>query len=153
MKIPGITLALLLPLLSTAQSPNPDLTKVTVFMSKEMGMGAYGLNRIKVYVDGVGRYLPTDGFFTVALPSGEHVISSGAAVLIARREQLDLALKPGGHVYVVESMEAGAWRGRLTLRLVTCEELAGRHLSGSLRPVTDTEGVLPEKTFPECPSK
>jgi hypothetical protein len=150
MNIPGVTLALVLPFLSTTQSPNPNLAQVTVFISKNMGTGAYGLNRMKIYIDGVGRYLPADRFFTVTLPPGEHVISSGAAVLIARRQRLNLTLEPGAHVYVIESMERGRWRGRLAVRQVTCEELADRRLSVKLRPVAHQEGVLPEKTFPEC---
>jgi hypothetical protein len=151
MKIFGATLALLLPLLSAAQSHGPNLAQVTVFMSEDMGSGSYGLNQVKIYVDGVGRHLPANRFFTVTLSPGEHVISSGAAVLIARRQRLDLTLAPGGHVYVLESMEKGTWRNRLAVRQVTCEEFADRHLSEKLRPVTFEKGVLPEKIFPGCP--
>jgi hypothetical protein len=150
MKIPGATLALLLPLLSMAQPPDLNSAQLTVFMSKDMGMGDYGLNKVKIYVDGVGRHLPTDRFFTVTLPPGQHVISSGAAVLIAQRQSLDLTLKPGEHVYVLESMKPGKWRSRLAVRQVSCEELAGRHLPETLRPVAYQQGVLAEKTFPGC---
>jgi len=141
-----LPLALACLTLSAADRP----ARVTVFSSKDMAMSGFGINRLKVYIDRVGHRLPQNRFFTVELEPGRHFISSGAGALIARREQLTLNLKPGQHVYVLEGLEPGVWRGRLALRRITCEDLEGRGLENKLKPVKNQEGILDEKTFPGC---
>jgi hypothetical protein len=124
--------------------------KITVFTSKDMAMSAYSVNKTRVYVDSVARYLPADTFFTVAVPPGKHTVSSGAKMLIARREELDLDLKPGDHVYVLESLELGQWRARLALRTVRCADIEGRNLATKLKPSKDRNGLVVESQFPSC---
>ena len=149
----GYVLTLLILLLSgqvPAQQPASDLAEITVFTSKDMAMGAFAVNKTKVYIDGVGRHLPSDRFFTVQLPPGRHIVSSGAAMLIARRVQLDLMLKPGEHIYILESLEMGQWQGRIALRSVSCAEMERRNLGKKLKPLKEREGVLNEASFPPC---
>ncbi len=127
--------------------------RITLFSSKDMAIGALAPNKTRVYVDGKGTRLAGNRFFTVALPPGRHVISSGAGALIARRERLELDLKPGDHLFILEGLEMGQWRARLALRIVSCTDMEGRNLQAKLNPVRDAEGAVQEDKFPECKSR
>jgi hypothetical protein len=87
------------------------------FPAKTWPTGPYSLNKNRVYIDGgKSERLESDRFFTIIVPAGKHIVGSGAGALIARREHLELDLKPGEHVYILEGLEMGMWRGRLALR-------------------------------------